>query len=268
MSDIFDFHLGSTPILMSIPHLGIALPSDIRKSMNEDAKKVPDTDWDLDRLYDFTLDFGTHVISARYSRYVVDLNRPGDGTPLYTDQTTTGLVPLETFAGAPIYLSGQEPSAKEIERRKALYWRPYHQKIAETLAAIKAQHGFAILFDCHSIKSMVPRLFEGKLPDLNLGTADGASCAPSLRQFIQEAMNKQTDMTVAIDGRFKGGFITRNYGQPEENIHAYQMEHSTSIYMDEEPELIWNEEKASEARSILQSIFKSTMRWARSRNDL
>ncbi|MBZ0218657.1 MAG: N-formylglutamate amidohydrolase, partial [Fimbriimonadaceae bacterium] len=187
---------------------------------------------------------------------------PGDGSSLYPGQTTTGLVPLETFAGEPLYLAGQEPDAAEIARRKARYWQPYHQKIEDTLAAIKARHGFAILFDCHSIKSEVPRLFEGKLSDLNLGTADGASCAPALRQTLRDAMSDQSDLTVTIDGRFKGGFITRNYGRPDKKTHAYQIEHSTSIYMDEKPDFAWNEDKASAARPILKDIFKAVMRWA------
>ncbi len=263
MSDIFDYSAGITPILMSIPHLGVELLQDIPANMNKIALKVPDTDWDLDRLYDFAFELGAHVISARYSRYVVDLNRPGDGSSLYPGQTTTGLVPVETFAGEPLYLPGNEPNKAEIEWRKNLYWNPYHEKIETTLAEIKSRHGLAVLFDCHSIKSIVPRLFEGKLPDLNLGTADGASCAPGLRQTIQEAMTKQTAMTIAIDDRFKGGFITRHYGQPDKDIHAYQIEHCTSIYMDEEPDFVWNEKKATRARPILRDIFAAVLDWSR-----
>lgn len=247
---------------MSIPHLGTKLPDDILPTLTDIAKRVPDTDWDLDRLYNFAELLGAHTIAAHYSRYVVDLNRPSDGSSLYPGQTTTGLVPTETFAGELLYLDNQVPDDEEIERREEMYWRPYHQKIEDSLAAIKARHGFAILFDCHSIKSEVPRLFEGKLSDLNLGTADGTTCCPALRQAIVDAMASQSDLTVTIDGRFKGGFITRNYGQPKKNIHAYQIEHSTAIYMDEMPNFAWNEEKAAASRPILKDVFKAVMHWA------
>ena len=223
-------------------------------------------DWDLDQLYDFAKPLGAHIISARYCRYVVDLNRPGDGSSLYPGQKT-GLVPLETFTGDRLYDRGAEPNEKEIARRREKYWQPYHEKIEAALSAIKSRYGFAVLFDCHSIKSEVPRLFEGKLSDLNLGTADGISCSNGLRRAIEKALSKQSDFTVTIDGRFKGGFITRHYGQPKSKIHAYQIEHSTNIYMDEKPDLAWNEAKASLARPILQNIFETTMRWAYLQND-
>jgi len=211
MTEIFDFQTGSIPILISIPHLGTRLPEDIAQRMTARAKTVPDTDWDLDRLYDFAGPMGAHIIAARYSRYVVDLNRPGDNASLYPGQTTTGLVPGETFAGEPLYQPGQEPDDAEIAHRRQIYWQPYQDKIRDTLAAIKSRCGFAVLFDCHSIKSEVPRLFDGTLPDLNLGTNDGKSCAAKSREDSTGRSEGRLSIAITSIG---GASWTRTTGAP------------------------------------------------------
>jgi N-formylglutamate deformylase len=188
---------------------------------------LPDTDWHLERLYDFVNDLGASVLVATHSRYVVDLNRPPDNTNLYPGQDTTGIVPLDTFHCEPVYLPGFPPSEEEAAKRIETYWRPYHQRLQQALAEIKAHHGYALLWDAHSIFSVLPRFFKGKLPDLNLGTAHGKSCAPG----IGEALAKSVEgYRVALNGRFKGGFITRHYGNPANGVHAVQLELSEATY--------------------------------------
>ncbi|MCX7032968.1 MAG: N-formylglutamate amidohydrolase, partial [Arenimonas sp.] len=176
--EVFTLHRGTAPLLVSLPHDGIALPEDLANRLTPEARGVPDTDWFVSRLYDFARRLGASLLVPVNSRYVVDLNRPPDDLSLYPGQNTTGLCPLQRFSGAPVYLAGQEPTADEVAARVERYWRPYHDALAAELARVRARHGRAVLWEGHSIRSTVPFLFDGRLPDFNLGTAAGASCAP------------------------------------------------------------------------------------------
>lgn len=223
---------GSVPLLISMPHNGQAIPSDIANTMTEKAKQVEDTDWYMDKLYAFAQELGAYIIIPKYSRYVIDLNRSPDGENLYPGANSTELCPTTAFDLSPLYLANQKPDSQENQRRVELYWQPYHQALADTLQQIKAKFGRAVLLEAHSILSKVPRFFEGQLPDFNFGTADGKSCEDELIQQV-EKINFSPYSNVT-NGRFKGGYITRAYGQPEQNIHALQLELSQATYMDEE----------------------------------
>lgn len=265
MKSVYTLNQGTVPFVMSIPHLGTEIPDSMSRRMTPEALRVPDTDWDLDRLYDFAGEIGAYVIQAHYSRYVVDLNRPPDNRSLYPGADTTGLVPVSTFASEPIYLTGQEPDDKEIAARRDRYWRPYHEAITQLLSEIKDRFGIAVLFDCHSIKSRVPRFFDGTLPDINLGTADGAACAPELEDLLEAVLQDQQSHSVAVNGRFKGGHITRYFGQPENGIHAYQIEHSTSAYMTEEPWFAFSDDRARTFRTVLRAAMEQAVAWTLAR---
>ena len=228
--DCYDFHHGDSPLLVSIPHDGHEIPADIAARMTQQARAMPDTDWHVRRLYAFASDLGCSVIAARYSRYVVDLNRPADDANLYPGQTATGLCPLKTFAGDPLYAGDYEPVPAE---RISRYWQPYHDKLQKELQLIRQRHGFALLWDAHSILSRVPRLFAGRLPDLNLGTNGGASCAPAIESALVDVLGSQADYSWVANGRFRGGYITRHYGNPADHVHAAQLELAQCNYMDE-----------------------------------
>ena len=228
-----DLHRGTEPLLVSLPHDGVTLPPEIAARMTPSARRLPDTDWYVSRLYDFARDLGASVLVPIHSRYVVDLNRPPDDVSLYPGQNTTGLCPVLQFSGDSIYLDGEEPSADEISRRVDLYWHPYHTALAGELERIRSEHGRCVLWEAHSIRSVVPYLFEGRLPDFNLGTVGGASCSPALREQLIAILEAQADYSFVVDGRFKGGYITRHYGNPEQGIDAVQLELAQINYMDE-----------------------------------
>jgi N-formylglutamate deformylase len=251
--DLYRFRAGSAPLLVSMPHTGTHIPDWLAPRLSAAARALPDTDWHLERLYDFVNDLGASVLVATHSRYVVDLNRPPDNTNLYPGQDTTGIVPLDTFHCEPVYLPGFPPSEEEAAKRIETYWRPYHQRLQQALAEIKAHHGYALLWDAHSIFSVLPRFFKGKLPDLNLGTAHGKSCAPG----IGEALAKSVEgYRVALNGRFKGGFITRHYGNPANGVHAVQLELSEATYMDERPPYGFRDELARDLRPQLRTLLE------------
>jgi N-formylglutamate deformylase len=251
--ELYRFRAGTTPLLVSMPHTGTRVPDWLAPRLSAAARALPDTDWHLERLYDFVNDLGASVLVATHSRYVVDLNRPPDNANLYPGQDTTGIVPLDTFHREPVYLPGFPPSEEEVAKRVETYWRPYHLRLQHALAEIKARHGHALLWDAHSIFSELPRFFKGKLPDLNLGTADGKSCAPG----IGEALAKSAEgYSVALNGRFKGGYITRRYGDPANGVHAVQLELSEAAYMDEAPPYGLREDLARELRPQLRSLLE------------
>jgi N-formylglutamate deformylase len=249
---------GSTPLLVSIPHMGTFLPPDIKSRMTEGALKLPDTDWHVDKLYWFALEMGASVLLPSYSRYVVDLNRPPDDQALYAGQVKTGLCPLETFAGEKIYKEGEEPDDIEKINRVVSYWTPYHEALQEELARIAGKFGYAILYDAHSIKSVVPRLFNGRLPDFNLGSGKGVSCALKLAESALIAASSG-GYSAVLNGRFVGGYITRHYGQPKNNIHALQMELSCINYMSEEPPFHYDKDKAVRLQKVLQRVLESLL---------
>ncbi len=232
--DIFTLHRGSTPLLVSLPHDGSAIPDALAVRMTPEARRAPDTDWHVSRLYSFARELGASILVPRHSRYVIDLNRGEDDTSLYPGQNTTGLVPLVRFTGEAIYLPGQAPDADEVASRIDIYWRPYHAALRGELDRIRALHGRVVLWEGHSIRgSGLPFLFEGRLPDLNLGTANGASCSPSLQARIEQALAAQAEYDWVANGRFKGGHITRHYADPGNGIQAVQLELSQRTYMDE-----------------------------------
>jgi N-formylglutamate deformylase len=257
----FLLHKGTKPLLVSVPHCGTEIPAQQQRRYTERALQVEDTDWFLDRLYGFAKALGASMIVPRYSRYLIDLNRPSENLPMYPGQNNTELCPTRHFTGEAIYRAGHEPDEAEIQRRVALYWRPYHEALGAELARLHAAHGHAVVFDAHSIKSELPWLFEGTLPHMNLGTVQGASCAPSLREALAAHLGGQTQYSHVVDGRFKGGHITRHFGKPEAGLHAVQLEMCWRAYMDETPPYRWHEERAAEVRPLLQALVQTMVEW-------
>jgi N-formylglutamate amidohydrolase len=233
VSDVFTFHEGELPLLISVPHDGRQIPDEQRDRMTRVGLDLPDTDWHVAKLYAFARAMGASMIVANYSRYVVDLNRPVSDEPMYEGQVATGLCPRYTFAGEALYRDNAEVTRDEIDWRVDQYWRPYHARLAATLRGMLESHGKALLWDAHSIPSRVPRLFDGKLPVLNLGTFDDRSCDPVVSAALYGAAS-ESPYTAVLNGRFTGGYITRHYGAPERGIHAVQLELAQRAYMDED----------------------------------
>lgn len=233
-SPTFTLRRGTAPLLISLPHDGSAIPDDIAARMHPAARRSLDTDWHVGRLYGPLAEaLGASLLRPVMSRYVVDLNRPADGHALYPGRRETGLVPTIGFDGAPLYPDGAEPDAAETVRRVDLFWRPYHEALQAELARLKVVHGGVVLWEGHSIRAMVPMLFDGRLPDFNLGTADGASCGEALQQRLAARLAAQDDYSYVVNGRFKGGYITRQYGRPADGVQAIQLELAQCNYMDE-----------------------------------
>jgi len=257
----FDFHVDTSPLLVSMPHVGIDLPGGIAERMTDQARLIADTDWHIDRLYDFLDDLGASVLQARFSRYVVDLNRPPDDANLYPGINTTSLCPTDTFDGEPIYRAGQEPSALEIAERVSAYWQPYHNQLEAALSGIKAQHGYALLWDAHSIRSEVPRLFDGRLPDLNLGTANGNACPGKLATRLEIIAKSAPGYISVLNGRFTGGYITRHYGAPANDVIAAQLELTQASYMEERHPFTFSDKKADKLRPVLRELLDTFVGW-------
>jgi N-formylglutamate amidohydrolase len=256
------FHQGTSPLLISVPHAGTGISPGLSDRFTSQAAALPDTDWFVERLYAFALDYGASMLVARPSRLVVDLNRPSDDQPLYdTSQTQlmTGVLPRQCFSGEAVYLPGQEPDAEETLARIRMYWQPYHDQLAACLQNLKQVHGHAVVLDAHSIRGEVPMLFEGVLPDLNLGSNGGASAHPSLLQTAREALTCE-HYSLVVDGRFKGGYITRNYGNPANGIHALQLEISQRTYMQEHPPA-WRDDLARELQARLEPLVTALTHW-------
>jgi N-formylglutamate deformylase len=262
MSEIYHFLPGSTPLLVSIPHCGIRIPDHLAARMTPAALVLADTDWHVDKLYDFAADRGAHVLTADFSRYVVDLNRDPEGKALYPGADNTGVVPVDTFDRLPLYRPGEVPSAQEINRRIDVYWKPYHDRVQHELARLKEKHGVAILFDAHSIRSEVPRFFEGRLPDFNLGTAKGASMDQALAERLLAICREAAGHTSVLNGRFTGGYITRQYGRPGDAVQAVQLELSQLTYMDERPPFRYRPELAERMRLVLARLIDALLDWS------
>ena len=259
MDGICTLHRGSAPLLISLPHDGSAIPAALAERMTPEARRAPDTDWHVSRLYAFARELGASILVPKHSRYVIDLNRGEDDTSLYPGQNTTGLVPLVRFNGAPVYLPGQQPDAADVAARIDTYWRPYHAALRDELERIRTQHGRVLLWEGHSIRgSGLPFLFEGRLPDLNLGTANGASCSPALQARIEAELAAQTDYDWIANGRFKGGHITRHYGDPANGIDAVQLEISQRIYMDEDS-FDYDAAKAARLQPLLRALLRACL---------
>jgi N-formylglutamate deformylase len=259
--DTFAVHQGSVPLLISFPHIGRLIPDDQRHRYTPRALDSEDTDWFLDRLYSFARPLGASLIAPWYSRYLIDLNRSSDNAPMYPGQNNTELVPTRHFSGDAIYRPGHEPDAAEIARRITHYWQPYHDALAAELARIRATHGQAVLFDAHSICSELPWLFEGRLPNMSVGTASGASCAPALCDAVMHVFEEQETYTHVLNGRFKGGYITRHYGDPANGVHAVQLEMAWRSYMDEQPPFRWDDTRAAQVTPLLWRVIETLVGW-------
>lgn len=250
---------GTVPLLVSIPHMGTEIPRELHGDYVPRALEVEDTDWHLDRLYAFARELGASVLQPTVSRYVVDLNRPPDDTPMYPGASNTELCPSRFFTGDALYRDGFVLSLAEKERRRATFWEPYHRALQEELARLRAEHGYALLWDAHSIRAEIPWLFEGRLPDLNIGTADGRSADASIAQAVTEAAARHPRFTHVLNGRFKGGYITRQYGRPAENVHAVQLEMCQSLYMREAPPFNYEPEAASRVEPVVRAMVEAAL---------
>lgn len=259
----FRFTEGSQPLLVSIPHDGTQLLPGLERRLTPQALALPDTDWHVARLYDFAASLGASVLVAELSRYVIDLNRDPGGAALYPGADNTELCPITTFAHESIYLSGEEPQPQEVEDRRRAVYVPYHAQLSAELARLRRRHGVAVLLDAHSIRSRVPRFFDGRLPDLNLGTAAGSSCAEELSARAFDLLSHAPNFSSVRDGRFKGGYITRHYGRPAEGVHAMQLEIAQAAYMDEEKPEVFLDDRASLLRPTLRSLLEMLLTWAR-----
>jgi len=256
--DTYTLHRGTAPLLVSLPHDGSEIPPDLAARMVEGARRAPDTDWYVSRLYAFARELGASLLVPRYSRYVVDLNRPPDDTSLYPGQNTTGLCPAVQFSGEAVYREGEAPAPDEVARRVDRYWRPYHAALAGELQRLRTDHGRVLLWEGHSIRGECPFLFEGRLPDLNLGTSAGASCAPEVEGRLRAALAAQSRYDWVANGRFKGGYITRHYGAPAAGVDAVQLEISQRIYMDEATSR-YDEAKAAEAQGAIRALLEAAL---------
>ncbi|HKU78885.1 MAG TPA: N-formylglutamate deformylase [Rhodanobacteraceae bacterium] len=262
----FELHLGTAPLLVSLPHDGTELPAAIAARTTEAGRRVADTDWHVGKLYAFARELGASVIAPRWSRYVADLNRDPEGHKLYPGRAETALVPITTFAGDAIYPAGDEPDEKEIALRKDTYWQPYHDALSGELARMRSRHPRVVLWDGHSIKSRVPMFFEAQLPDFNLGTADDASCKPALQARLTDVLRERAvgsdgHYSHVANGRFKGGYITRHYGRPDGGVDAVQLELAQYTYMDEDS-FEYRPELAAPVQDVIRALLRACLDYA------
>lgn len=260
LTESFTLHRGTAPLLVSLPHVGTDIPAALQPAFEPQALRVDDTDWHLEPLYAFARDeLGASLLVPRFSRYVVDLNRPPENTPMYPGVNNTELVPTRAFTGQALYRSGQLPDAAAVAARRDTYWRPYHEALAAELARLRSLHGHVVLWDGHSIKGKLPWLFEGRLPELNLGTANGASCTPALRAALMAVLQSQSLFSHVTDGRFKGGYITRHHGRPAEGVQAVQLEMTWSTYMPERPPYAVDAARAARLQPVLRALLSACL---------
>ena len=261
--DIYRLHQGDAPLIVSMPHVGTHLPAAIADTMTPIARHVVDTDWHVERLYDMAAGMGASTIAATHARYVVDLNRPPDNRPLYAGADNTELVPLTTFDHEPIYLPGQEPDAAEIARRVETYWKPYHERLDGEVARLRERHERIVLWDGHSIRSHVARFFDGRLTDFNLGTGAGTSCDGELAARIEAEAASNNAFSSIMNGRFKGGYITRHFGQPDRGVNAIQLELSQVTYMEEALPFRYLPETAEPTKAVIARLLQVALDWAK-----
>ncbi|MFZ5609765.1 MAG: N-formylglutamate deformylase [Pseudomonadota bacterium] len=247
---------GSGPLILSQPHGGTFIPEEVLKRLNARGRALADTDWHIGRLYDGLVSEAT-VVRATFSRYVIDANRPPGGESLYPGQATTGLCPATDFTGAPIYQKGGAPKEDEVEARRRAFHAPYHAAIGAQIARLKARHGVVLLYDCHSIRSALPYLFEGRLPVFNIGTYDGRACAPQLGAAARAICRATEGYDHVLDGRFKGGWTIRHYGAPQDGVHAIQMELAQRAYMEETPPYAYRADLAARLRPHLKALLEA-----------
>jgi len=264
MSSVFKWlnkENASVPIIISAPHTGTEIADDVRQQFKNPRLSPADTDWFIDQLYDFAPELGMCVISANFSRYVIDLNRSRDNQNLYSDgRQITGLLPLHTFAADTIYPEGKEPNHEETQRRIKKFYDPYHASLQQQIDQLKNKFGKVLLFDAHSIRSLVPSIRAERFPHLILGDNEGRSAASSLTQTTLASLRHQTKWTVSHNDPFKGGWITRHYGQPDHGVHALQLEMSQDVYLDEAGNPKFDLKRAHDARELLRSMFANLIR--------
>jgi len=249
-----EVYQGTSPVILGLPHTGMHVPDDIAKRLNPNGKLLRDTDWHVEKLYAGLLPQAT-TVRATFHRYVIDANRDPTGQSLYPGQNTTGLIPLTDFDDQPLWNEGGEPDEAETARRLDKFHRPYHAVLAAEIERVKKINGIAILYDCHSIRSYCPFLFEGQLPDFSIGSNDGASCAPEIEQAVTEICAESAGYTHVANGRFKGGWTTRHYGRPEQGVHAIQMELTQAKYLKSE-EIPFDYDEAGRARALREPLRK------------
>lgn len=267
MTDWLQITRGSAPLVVAFPHVGRDLPP-VSPPLRSDWLARRDTDWWVDKLYAFAADLGATMIHTRISRSVIDLNRDPSGQSLYPGQTTTELCPTTTFDGDALY-AGVGPDEAEVARRRDLYFTPYHEALNAELQRLRTIHPRVVLYDAHSIRSRVPRLFDGELPHLNIGTNGGTTCAPELRAAVEQVAEASV-WTHVTDGRFRGGWTTRHYGRPESGLHAIQMELAMRSYLDE-PQTLgeadwpvpYDPARAAELIGTLHQILSACLHFAR-----
>jgi len=263
-------HRGDAPLIVSLPHTGTEIPPEIEARLVSSWLARKDADWWVDRLYDFATDLGATVIRTAISRTVIDVNRDPSGASLYPGQTTTELCPTTTFDGEPLYRDGQAPDDAEISRRRVAYFEPYHAALSDEIARLRQSHDRVVLYEAHSIRSLVPRLFDGPLPQFNLGTNSGGSCDPALTAAVEAACDASS-LSRVTNGRFKGGWTTRHYGQPSEGVHALQMELACRGYMDDPADAptpnAWpapyRPDQAAPMRAVLGEVLSACIAFAR-----
>ncbi|AVP57604.1 N-formylglutamate deformylase [Pulveribacter suum] len=258
----FTLHRGSAPLLLSIPHSGTHVPPAIAARLSERGRQLPDTDWHLERLYGFARELGATLLVATHSRYVIDLNRPPDDASLYPGQNVTGLCPVDSFDELALYPAGDVPCADEVAGRRDAVWAPYHAQLRQELDRLRQAHGRVVLWEAHSIRSVLPRFFEGRLPDLNLGTADGKSCDPALARRLLAVAQAAPDYSSVLNGRFKGGYITRQYGEPARGIHAVQLELTQCSYMQEALPFDYLPREAARVQPVLRQLLQAALDFA------
>jgi formiminoglutamase len=257
------------PLILAFPHAGTDLTPDIEHDLASSKLACQDTDWWLDRLYDFAAGLGATTVRTALSRTVIDVNRDPSGAPLYPDRTSTGLCPTTTFDGQAIYRAGHEPDQARIDARRRLYHEPYHLAIAAQIGRLRARHGRVVLYDAHSIRSVVPGLFAGELPHFNIGTFNGASCDPALTAQVEAACDVP-GFTRTVDGRFQGGWTIRRHGRPADGVHAIQMELACRAYMDEPDGAPtpsnwpspYDPDRATPARAVLAKVLETCLDFA------
>jgi N-formylglutamate amidohydrolase len=253
-------HRGDSPLVVDVPHAGTHLPPELAARLSAQALAMPDTDWHVDRLYALAPAAGATLLVATHSRIAVDLNRDPTGAALYPGADNTELCPTRTFDNAVIYAAGDVPGDAEVAARRAAWFDPYHATLANEVARVRARHGYVVLLDGHSIRSRVPRFFAGRLPDLNLGTANGASCAPELA-VRAETVLAGGGFSHVVNGRFKGGYVTRHYGRPTDGVHALQLEIAQCAYMDEAPPYPWDAQRAAPLVALLERLVDALLMW-------
>jgi len=254
--DVFELHRGSSPVILSFPHTGAYVPDPAAERLNDTGRRLTDADWHVHELY-ADLRPGATSIRALFHRYVIDANRDPRDVSLYPGQNTTGLIPQTDFDGRPIWRDGQSPDHAETAHRLELYHAPYHRALAAEIARVKTKHGVAILFDCHSIRSKIPFLFAGKLPDFNVGTVDGTSCAAEIEAAVVEVAASAAGYTWVLNGRFKGGWTTRHHANPSLGVHTIQLELAQDTHLTKEaPPFDLDPVKAGRLRKHLAAMLK------------